>query len=72
MMGVFEPNKSRIDSAFYEDLKRKCATYHWSVRPACNSLAWTYYTAVDNFGSTAAVGPADLAYAQSLMPSTAG
>ena len=43
--------KSRVDSAFYEDLKRKCATYNAFVRPACYSLAWTYYQAVKEFGS---------------------
>lgn len=43
--------KSRVDSAFYEDLKRKCATYNVFVRPACYSLAWTYYQAVKTFGS---------------------
>ncbi|HZM82068.1 MAG TPA: phospholipase [Candidatus Limnocylindrales bacterium] len=52
-MAQFEPNKSRIDSAFYEDLKRKCATYNVFVRPACYSLAWTYYNAVRVFGNTA-------------------
>jgi Prokaryotic phospholipase A2 len=52
--------KSRVDSAFYEDLKRKCATYSWIVRPACYSLAWTYYEAVKTFGSLAAVSTADL------------
>ena len=39
------------DSAFYFDLKAKCATYSAFVRPACYSLAWTYYEAVHNFGS---------------------
>jgi len=53
-------NKGRIDSAFYEDLKRKCATYNVFVRPACYSLAWTYYEAVATFGSLAAVEKADL------------
>jgi hypothetical protein len=43
--------KSHVDSAFYEDLKRKCATYNVFVRPACYSLAWTYYQAVKAFGS---------------------
>lgn len=66
-MGQFPANKSRVDSAFYEDLKRKCATYHWAVRPACYSLAWTYYTAVRAFGSMV-VTKADLQRAQDLMP----
>ena len=39
------------DSAFYFDLKVKCGTYSWLVRPACDSLAWTYYQAVHAFGS---------------------
>lgn len=59
-MGVFPANKSRLDSAFYEDLKRVCATYNSVVRPACYSLAWTYYQAVSVFGSVAAVQQSDL------------
>ncbi|MEU4566598.1 phospholipase [Micromonospora sp. NPDC023956] len=60
-MGVFtSANKARIDSAFYEDLKRVCATYNSTVRPACTSLAWTYYQAVRAFGSRSAVSQADL------------
>jgi Prokaryotic phospholipase A2 len=50
-VNLFPTNKSRLDSAFYEDLKRKCATYSAVVRPACYSLAWTYYQAVKTFGS---------------------
>jgi hypothetical protein len=50
-VGLFEANKPRLDSAFYEDMKRKCATYNYFVRPACYSLAWTYYQAVKAFGS---------------------
>jgi hypothetical protein len=68
-MGQFPANKARIDSAFYEDLKRKCATYNVVVRPACTSLAWTYYQAVKNFGSVAAVSAADIAKAQRLKES---
>lgn len=49
-MGRFSANKSRVDSAFYEDLKRACAGYGSVVRPACLSLAWTYYQAVRVFG----------------------
>ncbi|MEV4810623.1 phospholipase [Micromonospora avicenniae] len=59
-MGQFPANKSRLDSAFYSDLKRVCATYNSVVRPACLSLAWTYYQAVSIFGSPAAVDPADI------------
>lgn len=68
-MGQFSANKSRLDSAFYEDLKRKCATYNWAVRPACTSLAWTYYQAVRNFGTVVVTG-ADIERAQALMPTT--
>jgi hypothetical protein len=50
-VGLFTSNKDRIDNAFYFDLKAKCATYSWVVRPACYSLAWTYYEAVHDFGS---------------------
>lgn len=64
-MGQFSANKARLDSAFYEDLKRKCATYNVVVRPACYSLAWTYYQAVKNFGSVA-VSKADIARAQRM------
>ncbi|MFG2055627.1 phospholipase [Micromonospora sp. NPDC048930] len=59
-MGQFSANKSRLDSAFYADLKRVCATYSFVVQPACYSLAWTYYQAVSVFGSVAAVKQADL------------
>ncbi|MFF4878268.1 phospholipase [Micromonospora sp. NPDC000668] len=59
-VGQFSANKSRLDSAFYQDLKRVCATYNAIVRPACNSLAWTYYQAVSIFGSVAAVQQADI------------
>ncbi|MBV1849896.1 phospholipase [Catellatospora sp. NEAU-YM18] len=64
-MGQFDANKSRLDSAFYEDLKRKCATYNVVVRPACTSLAWTYYQAVKAFGSVV-VSDAELARAQRM------
>jgi len=52
-VGLFSSNKAHVDSAFYEDLKRKCATYNVFVRPSCYSLAWTYYQAVHLFGSLA-------------------
>ena len=48
-----------MDSAFYFDLKAKCATYNVIVRPACYSLAWTYYEAVHLFGALV-VSRADL------------
>jgi len=59
-VGLFPANKDRLDSMFYADLKRKCATYSSLVQPACYSLAWTYYQAVHLFGSLAAVSTADL------------
>ncbi|MEU1254692.1 phospholipase [Streptomyces chartreusis] len=49
-IGAFDTNKSRLDSAFYEDLKRVCANYSGASKTACNSTAWTYYQAVKAFG----------------------
>ncbi|WP_433298387.1 phospholipase [Actinoplanes sp. CA-030573] len=66
-IGQFPANKDRVDSMFYADLKRVCATYSAVVRPACYSLAWTYYEAVHNFGSLAAVKQADINRASALM-----
>lgn len=51
-VGDFPANKTRVDDAFYADLRRKCATYNRFVRPACYSLAWTYFQAVRTFGNT--------------------
>ncbi|MEV7795009.1 phospholipase [Streptomyces sp. NPDC087512] len=48
--GTFSTNKSRLDSAFYEDLKRVCARYSGATKSACDSTAWTYYQAVKAFG----------------------
>jgi len=59
-VGQFPANKDRIDTMFYADLKRVCTTYSSIVRPACYSLAWTYYEAVHVFGSVSAVNPADI------------
>ena len=59
-IGQFAANKDRVDSMFYADLKRKCATYSAVTQPACYSLAWTYYQAVHIFGSISAVSPADI------------
>ncbi|WP_250030729.1 phospholipase [Paractinoplanes maris] len=67
-IGAFAANKSRIDSTFYADLKRVCATYGSVSQAACNSLAWVYYQAVKNFGSLAAVRQADLDRAAALLP----
>ena len=69
-VGQFSSNKSRLDSAFYEDLKRKCATYYSIVRPACYSLAWTYYQAVRAFGSVITT-QRDLDRARALLPAGA-
>ena len=69
-VGLFPSNKSRLDSAFYEDLKRKCATYSSIVRPACYSLAWTYYQAVRAFGSVITT-QRDLDRARALLPAGA-
>ncbi|WP_405622665.1 phospholipase [Streptomyces sp. NBC_00076] len=48
--GAFSANKTRLDSAFYEDLKRVCAAYSGGTKTACTSTAWTYYQAVKAFG----------------------
>jgi hypothetical protein len=61
----FPPNKPRVDDAFYADLRRRCGTYNAFVRPACYSLAWTYYEAVVAFGNLA-VRQADLDRAAEL------
>jgi hypothetical protein len=66
-MNLFPPNKPRVDSAFYEDMRRRCASYNVVLRPACNSLAWTYYQAVRTFGSLR-VTQADLDRAEELLP----
>ncbi|GAA1506633.1 phospholipase A2 [Streptomyces synnematoformans] len=49
-MGAFSAHKSRLDSAFYEDLKRVCNRYSGATKSACNSTAWVYYQAVRAFG----------------------
>jgi hypothetical protein len=69
-LGLFSGAKARLDSAFYEDLKRVCATYNAVVRPACYSLAWTYYQAVRVFGSVL-VSDKDIAAAARLLPAGA-
>jgi hypothetical protein len=70
--GEFSANKARLDTGFLADLKRLCATYDLILRPACLSLAWTYYAAVDVFGSTAAVSQADLDRAAKLKADALG
>ncbi|AKH83302.1 hypothetical protein AA958_14955 [Streptomyces sp. CNQ-509] len=49
-IGGFDANKSRLDSAFYEDLKRVCNRYSGATKTSCNSTAWVYYQAVRAFG----------------------
>ncbi|GGO45883.1 hypothetical protein GCM10012287_14890 [Streptomyces daqingensis] len=48
--GTFEANKARVDSAFYEDLKRVCNGYSGATKASCDALAWTYYQAVKVLG----------------------
>ncbi|MCX5555555.1 phospholipase [Streptomyces sp. NBC_00038] len=48
--GTFSTNKSRLDSAFYEDLKRVCLNYSGATKTSCDGTAWTYYQAVKVFG----------------------
>ena len=64
--GQFPANKDRLDTMFYADLKRKCATYSSVLQPPCYSLAWTYYEAVHLFGSLTAVRSKDLERARQL------
>ncbi|MEU4892268.1 phospholipase [Streptomyces sp. NPDC044780] len=49
-LGIFDANKARIDSAFYEDLKRVCNAYSGATKTSCDGTAWTYYQAVKVFG----------------------
>ncbi|MEV6494575.1 phospholipase [Actinoplanes sp. NPDC051633] len=69
-IGAFDANKPRLDSMFYEDLKRKCATYNVILRPACYALAWVYYEAVAIFGSIAAVQKSDIERSRRLLPAS--
>ncbi|MEV6163192.1 phospholipase [Streptomyces sp. NPDC052052] len=48
--GTFDANKARLDSAFYADLQRVCATYSGLKKTSCDATAWTYYQAVDKLG----------------------
>ncbi|MFG1665906.1 phospholipase [Streptomyces sp. Y7] len=48
--GTFDANKSRVDNAFYEDMKRVCAAYTGEKKTNCDGTAWTYYQAVKIFG----------------------
>ena len=55
--GIFSSNKSRIDSAFYADMKRVCNNYSGATKTSCDGTAWTYYQAVSIFGVSAADAP---------------
>ena len=52
----FPANKARIDDSFYFDMKQVCAGYSAIPRGTCNSLAWTYYQAVKEFGTLNVTG----------------
>jgi hypothetical protein len=65
--GLFAANKEHVDDAFYAHMRRVCKTYSSVVRPACYSLAWTYYQAVRAFGSVAAVRKSDLKRAEAML-----
>ncbi|MEV7088626.1 phospholipase [Streptomyces sp. NPDC093085] len=51
--GQFPANKARLDLALYADLKRVCSAYTGAKKTSCDATAWTYYHAVDIFGSEA-------------------
>ena len=42
----FKEARPRLDRAFYADLSRICDRHPSSARPACKTLAWTYYQTV--------------------------
>jgi hypothetical protein len=46
----FPANKTRIDDAFYFDMRQVCARYSGIQKSTCDGLAWTYYQAVRQFG----------------------
>jgi hypothetical protein len=46
----FPQNKSRVDDAFYFDMRQVCAGYSGIRKSTCDGLAWTYYQAVRQFG----------------------
>ena len=64
--GRFAANRDRVDDTFYADLKRVCVRHRPLARPACYSLAWTYYQAVHVFGGLHQVRTADLKRAEAL------
>lgn len=47
--GSFSADRSRLDRAFHEDLKRVCAAYSGGTKSSRTSTAWTYYQAVRAF-----------------------
>lgn len=47
----FPANKPRVDDAFYFDMQQVCARYSGLSKATCDSLAWTYYQAVKQFGN---------------------
>lgn len=53
--GQFDANKARLDTMLYADLKQVCTAYSGATKATCDATAWTYYHAVDIFGSTPAV-----------------
>ncbi|GAB3420096.1 phospholipase [Flindersiella endophytica] len=66
--GLFEQNKARVDTAFYQDLLRVCAQQSWWERGPCQSLAFVYYEAVKNFGSLASgVRKSDLTRTKAML-----
>lgn len=67
-VSLFAANKGHVDDAFYRDMRAKCATYSTFVRPACYSVAWTYYQAVVAFGALY-VSAADLDRAAEMKAS---
>jgi hypothetical protein len=69
---LFPGTKDRRDTRFYDDLRRKCATYTSILQPPCYSLAWTYYEAVHLFGSLTAVKTKDIERARQLKLQGAG
>jgi hypothetical protein len=63
----FPENKDRLDSAFYEDLKRVCAGYDAVLQPPCYALALLYYEATRIFGFQK-VTPEQIAAVAETMP----
>ena len=65
--GLFAANKAHVDEAFHAHMRRICKNYSSMVRPACYSVAWTYYQAVRIFGSLAMVRKSDLNRAKAML-----